>query len=206
MRARRVEHGGSAVKFKVKIDGVDHQIVFSPDGVLSVDAHRFDVKVSRTSGDRRVVQVGERSYEVRVAESDVESGAHVLELAGERVPISVMDISTGGMAPARATAMSVIGGRVTAAPAPVGAGAAKPVEPVQVAEDAGQGVLAPMPGKIVNVLVKAGDSVEAGDPVVILEAMKMENELCAPAKGVVKSVTVHKGDSVDGGRLLVAIE
>jgi pyruvate carboxylase subunit B len=63
-----------------------------------------------------------------------------------------------------------------------------------------------MPGKIVNVLVKAGDNVEAGDPVVILEAMKMENELCAPAKGAVKSVNVRKGDSVDGDRLLVAIE
>jgi biotin carboxyl carrier protein len=102
--------------------------------------------------------------------------------------------------------MSVIGGRVTAAPPPVGAGAAQPADPGQVAEDTAQGVRAPMPGKIVNVLVKAGDNVEAGDPVVILEAMKMENELCAPAKGVVKSVNVRKGDSVDGDRLLVAIE
>jgi len=88
----------------------------------------------------------------------------MLELAGERIPISVMDISSGGIAPARATAMSVIGGRVTAAPRSGGAGAAKPADPVQVAEDTAQGVRAPMPGKIVNVLVKAGDNVEAGDP------------------------------------------
>ncbi len=194
------------MKFRVKIDGVDHQIVSSPDGGLSVDAHRFDVKVSRPSGDRRMVQVGERSYEVRIAESDVEAGAHVLELAGERIPISVMDISTGGMAPARGTAMSVIGGRVTAAPAPLGGGATKPAEPPQTVKDTGQGVRAPMPGKIVNILVKAGDGLEAGDPVVILEAMKMENELCAPTKGTVRSLAVQKGDSVDSGQLLVAID
>ncbi len=194
------------MKFRVKIDGVDHQIVSSPDGTLAVDAHRFDVKLSRPSGDRRVVQVGEKSYEVRIAESDGEAGTHVLELAGERIPISVMDISMGGMTPARGTAMSVIGGRVTAAPAPVGAGAAKPAETAKVVEDTGTGVRAPMPGKIVKILVKAGDKVEAGDPVVTLEAMKMENELCAPTKGTVKSVAVQKGDSVDSGQLLVAID
>ncbi len=193
------------MKFRVKIDGVDHQVVSSPDGVLAVDSHRFDVKVSRPSGDRRVVQIGEKSYEVRIVDSDVEAGSHVLELAGERIPISVMDISSGGVAPVRGTPTSVIGGRVTAAPTPAGAGAAGPAEPGPAAGDAGQGVRAPMPGKIVKILVKAGDQVKAGDPVITLEAMKMENELCAPAGGTVKAVPVQKGDSVDGGQLLVAI-
>ncbi len=193
------------MKFRVKIDGVDHQVVSNPDGVLAVDSHRFDVKVSRPSGDRRVVQIGEKSYEVRIANSDVEAGSHVLELAGERIPISVMDISSGGVAPVRGTATSVIGGRVTAALTPAGAGAAGPAEPASAVEDAGQGVHAPMPGKIVKILVKVGDKVKAGDPVVTLEAMKMENELCAPAGGTVKAVSVGEGDSVDGGQLLVAI-
>lgn len=193
------------MKFRVKIDGVDHQVVSSPDGVLAIDSQRFDVKLSRPSEDRRVVQVGEKSYEVRIAESDVEAGSHVLEVAGERISVSVMDISSGGMAPVRGTAMSVIGGRVTAGPAPAGAGTAKPAEPAVVAEDTGQGVRAPMPGKIVKVLVKTGEKVAVGDPVVTLEAMKMENELCAPAEGTVKAVPVRQGDSVEAGQLLVAI-
>jgi biotin carboxyl carrier protein len=193
------------VKFRVKIDGMDHLVVSSPDGGLAVDSHRFDVKLSRPSGDRRVVQLGEKSYEVRIAESDVEGGSHVLELGGERIAITVMDISSGGMAPVRGTAMSVIGGRVTAGPAPAAAGVAKPAKPAPAIEDTGQGVRAPMPGKIVRILVKAGDEVEAGDPVVTLEAMKMENELCAPVGGTVKAVSVQTGDSVEGGQLLIAI-
>jgi biotin carboxyl carrier protein len=197
--------GGTSVKFRVKIDGVDHQVVSSPDGVLAVDSHRYDVKVSRPSEDRRVVQIGEKSYEVRIAHSDVSAGSHVLEVAGERIPISVMDISSGGVAPARGTATSVIGGRVTAAPSPAGAAAAGPADPSPAGGDAGQGVHAPMPGKIVKILVKPGDQVKTGDPVVTLEAMKMENELCAPAAGTVKAIAVQKGDSVEGGQLLVAI-
>ncbi len=63
-----------------------------------------------------------------------------------------------------------------------------------------------MPGKVVKVFVKEGDTVEAGDPVVVLEAMKMENEFKAPDKGVVKSVKVSEGDIVESGAILVVIE
>ena len=63
-----------------------------------------------------------------------------------------------------------------------------------------------MPGKIVNILVKPGDKVEPGQVVVILEAMKMENELTAINKGKVKSLAVEVGDSVQGGQVLVTLE
>ena len=63
-----------------------------------------------------------------------------------------------------------------------------------------------MPGKVVKVFVKEGDTVEAGDPVVVLEAMKMENEFKAPDKGVVKSVKVKEGDIVESGAILVVID
>ncbi len=69
-----------------------------------------------------------------------------------------------------------------------------------------EGIWAPMPGKIVDVLIEVGDTVEAGDVVLILEAMKMENELRAPKKGTVTSVLVKKGDSAERGQLLVALE
>jgi biotin carboxyl carrier protein len=67
-------------------------------------------------------------------------------------------------------------------------------------------VSAPMPGRIVRVLVAAGDSISARQGLVVVEAMKMENELTAPRSGVVKEVAVSEGMSVEAGRLLVRIE
>lgn len=66
-------------------------------------------------------------------------------------------------------------------------------------------VNAPMPGKIVGVKVKAGNQVSKGDVLIILEAMKMENEICAPKDGVVATVNVAVGDTVEGGDVLVSM-
>jgi pyruvate carboxylase subunit B len=66
-------------------------------------------------------------------------------------------------------------------------------------------VTAPMPGMIINVLVKEGDTVKAGDPVVILEAMKVENTLTANAGGTVMVISCKRGDSVKKGEVLVQI-
>ena len=67
-------------------------------------------------------------------------------------------------------------------------------------------VAAPMPGKVVRLLVRPGDAVRAGDGIVVVEAMKMENELKAPAAGMVKEVRVEEGKAVSGGDVLVVIE
>jgi biotin carboxyl carrier protein len=64
-------------------------------------------------------------------------------------------------------------------------------------------VKAPMPGLIIDLKVKVGDSVKTGDPLLILEAMKMENILKSPGDGVVKNVKIIKGESVEKGQVLV---
>jgi biotin carboxyl carrier protein len=69
-----------------------------------------------------------------------------------------------------------------------------------------QQVLAPMPGKVVKILVKAGDEVKARQGLVVVEAMKMENELRSPKDGRVSDVLVAEGASVEAGRLLVVVE
>jgi biotin carboxyl carrier protein len=69
-----------------------------------------------------------------------------------------------------------------------------------------QRVLAPMPGKIVRVLVKAGDAVKARQGLVVVEAMKMENELRAARDGHVREVLAAEGQSVDAGTVLVVVE
>ena len=69
-----------------------------------------------------------------------------------------------------------------------------------------QAVLAPMPGRVVRVLVAVGDAVTARQAVVVVEAMKMENELRSPKDGRVKEIAVTAGASVEAGRILVVIE
>ena len=63
-----------------------------------------------------------------------------------------------------------------------------------------------MAGAILTVLVKPGDSVKQGQPLVVLEAMKMENQITAPVAGTVKSVDVKEGESVGEGHVLVVLE
>src|SRR6478609_3739227 len=64
-------------------------------------------------------------------------------------------------------------------------------------------IKAPMPGLVIDLKVKAGDIVKAGDPLLILEAMKMENILKSPGDGTIKAVKTKKGDSVEKGQVLI---
>jgi biotin carboxyl carrier protein len=73
-------------------------------------------------------------------------------------------------------------------------------------EDGPQRILAPMPGKVVRVLVHTGDAVRASQPLVVVEAMKMENELRAGRDGHVAAIHVQEGASVEAGALVVVIE
>ena len=101
-------------------------------------------------------------------------------------------------------AYSVSVEETAAGAAPVAAAA--PKAPAAPAGAAGAvTVKAPMPGNILDVKVAAGASVKAGDVLVILEAMKMENEIVAPQDGTVASVNVNKGDTVNSGDVLVSM-
>ena len=92
---------------------------------------------------------------------------------------------------------------VAAAPAAAAPAAAAPAAPAVTG--AGDPINAPMPGTILKVNVKAGDAVKEGQVLVVLEAMKMENEILAPKNGTVTQVVVAKGASVDTGAPLVVI-
>ena len=86
--------------------------------------------------------------------------------------------------------------------APAAAPAAKPAAPA----GAGEKITAPMPGNILSVNVSAGQEVKKGDVLMVLEAMKMENEIMAPKAGKVTSVAVSKGSTVATGDLLCTVE
>ena len=85
------------------------------------------------------------------------------------------------------------------------AAAAAPAQQSNSAAAAGAKVTTPLPGTILDVFVNVGDAVKAGQTVVLLEAMKMENNIEADTAGTVKEVKVRKGDSVLEGDILVVI-
>ncbi|MDD6275099.1 MAG: biotin/lipoyl-binding protein [Clostridiaceae bacterium] len=87
-----------------------------------------------------------------------------------------------------------------AAPAPA---AAAPAAPVAVG--AGEPVTSPMPGNILDIRVAQGDAVKSGQVLIILEAMKMENEIVAPRDGVVNQIVTSKGATVDTGATLIVL-
>ena len=92
------------------------------------------------------------------------------------------------------------------AAAPVAAAPAAPAAaPAAAAPVAGEAVTAPMPGNILKVNVTVGQAVKEGDLLVVLEAMKMENEIFAPKAGTVAQVLVQKGATVDTGATMVVL-
>jgi len=134
----------------------------------------------------RIVVNGE-VYEVEIEEV----GSHgvpaiAAPVAPERVAAPVVRPAT---APPTAPPVAKTAPTKSAAPAPAGAGA----------------VTCPMPGTILQVKVRVGETVKYGQPVVILEAMKMENEIVATTSGTVQDIRVAKGATVNSGDVLVVI-
>lgn len=111
---------------------------------------------------------------------------------GKAYDVAVEEV-TGG-----ASAAPVAAAPVAAAPAPAAASAPVSAE--------GTPVKAPMPGTILDVKANVGDSVTKGQVIMILEAMKMENDIVAPCDGKIAAIVVKKGDSVNSDSLLATVQ
>ena len=109
---------------------------------------------------------------------------------------------TGASAPAAPVAAAP-----APAPAPAPAAAPAPATPAPAASIPAEGtkVGAPMPGSIVDVCVAVGDTVKVGDRLIVLESMKMENDIVAAQDGTITGIGVSKGDMVNAGDTLVVI-
>ena len=126
--------------------------------------------------------------------------------------VSAVPVSKGSTVNTGDLLVAIGGTVVAAAPAPVAAPAAAPAPVAAPAAPAapavtaaGDAVKAPMPGNILKVNVSAGQAVKEGDVLVVLEAMKMENEIMAPKAGTVTQVLVQKGSTVNTDAPLVVI-
>jgi len=114
---------------------------------------------------------------------------------GKAYDVAVEELGAGA-APVVAAPVAAV------APAPAAAPAPAPAAP---AVGAGEKVSAPMPGTILDVKVSSGASVSKGDVIMVLEAMKMENDIVAPCDGTVTSIVVKKGDTVQSGDTLATV-
>lgn len=133
------------------------------------------------------VTLNGKIYEVDVTESDA------IVTGISQVPF-VAAVPAAPAAPVAAPAEA----------APVAEAPAAPAAPVPVTADGTQ-IKAPMPGSVLAVKKNVGDAVKAGDVVVVLEAMKMENDIVAPCDGVVKSINAPKGTTVNTDDVLAVI-
>lgn len=139
----------------------------------------------RINGNEYNVDIN--SVEGNIADVTVNGASYQVEMENAPAPVQ-----KPAQAPATATAAPTA---TATAPAP------KPAAPA----GAGKPVTSPLPGVIIEVSVKEGQAVKAGQKVAVLEAMKMENEIQAPADGTVTAILVNKGDSVLEGAEIVKI-
>jgi len=146
---------------------------------------------------------------LRIAGRDYK--AEVKELTPERAVVLVdgkeyaVDLVRIGRKKMTAEAVNAITGGAAAATAPAAAAAASTApRPAPSARGEG-GITAPMPGLVLTIKVKEGDTVQAGQALLVMEAMKMENAITASYNGTVTKVYVREGDSISEGDLLVEV-
>ena len=170
-----VDTGENGRSHNVTIEGNEHSIDWRQIAALVADA-----KGNVSNGGRYSLLLGGKSYEVfacRLPKSGEDgSQAYEIQFAGQRFEVRVEDEREKALA-----------------------GSVKPVHTGEAR------VYAPMPGLVIGVAVEMGASVTLGQTVVVLEAMKMENDLAAPRAGTIKEIKVSKGQTVNQGDVLVVI-
>ena len=165
------------MKYYVTVNGEEHEVTLDEHGV-NLDGEQVSATVEAANGSPvRMVTIGDEVHRVVVRRTA--RGTYTLWLDGYRFEVEALD--------ERARTIRELAGK-----------SAGPSGPAPL--------IAPMPGLIVRVSVQAGDQVQAGQGLVVMEAMKMENELRAPAAGRVKTVLAGPGTAVEKGTVLIELE
>ena len=131
-----------------------------------------------------------------------------ISVDGKSYEVEVEDVAAGSSANIRTAPAASIASTAAAAPAPAAeapkAAPAQPAASVAPADIKGETLRAPMPGTILSVTATVGQAVKRGDILLVLEAMKMENEIVAHIDGTISGIYVQKGATVNAGDTLVA--
>lgn len=172
--------------YTLETDGNEQQVITLDGTSLAVDWRQIaplasDAQGHVEQGGRYTLLIGETSYEVfarcLARSTEGEGLTYEILIAGERFEVHVENERERALLGSLKS--SQIAGEIA--------------------------VRAPMPGLVLNVLKEAGDEVERGETVVVLEAMKMENDLTSPHSGTIKEVRVSKGQTVNQGDILLIV-
>ncbi|HAF12358.1 MAG TPA: hypothetical protein DCK93_13810 [Blastocatellia bacterium] len=168
------------MKLKAQLSNHEYAVSLNvADGVGSVeiDGRRYEVEVRELAPGEYLLMHGSNVYKCRVGAKRDSHNSFEVSLRGNVYAITVID-------PKRLRSAPTTG-----------------------ADDHGSAqIVSPMPGKIVRVLVKPGAEVEAGAGIIVVEAMKMQNEMKAPKGGLVISINAETGATVNAGDVLAVIE
>lgn len=173
-------YGRFVMKLKAQLSGNEHEISLDFDNGIAfaeVDARRYEIEIRELADGQYLLIDGSRIYRCRVETKRDGRNSFAVVLRGRSYDINMID--------------------------------PKRLRSSQTTESHGHGaaeIISTMPGKIVRVLVEAGTQVEAGAGIVIVEAMKMQNEMKAPKAGVVVSINAETGATVNAGDVLAVIE
>ena len=174
-KVHTVDAGESSPQREISIDGMTYNINWQQIAPLAADAHG-----QSSVGGRYSLLIAGKSYEVfarRVNRADEAGYRYEILIAGQRFEIAVEDEREKALTGS-----------------------------IQAAHESGDAeVRAPMPGLVLGLPMEPGAEVERGQTVVILEAMKMENDLASPIAGKVKEIRVSKGQTVNQGDVLVVV-
>jgi biotin carboxyl carrier protein len=171
------------MKLRTQLSGTDYDVslnLANGVAVVEIDGRRYELEVRELAADEYLLKNGDSVYKCRVeTKHGSVTGAELFEVVvrGKSHEVTLID-------PKRLRS-----GQMSAAHH---AGAAE--------------IVSPMPGKIVRVLVEVGASVAAGDGIIVVEAMKMQNEMKSPKAGVVVSINAGEGATVNAGDVLAVIE
>jgi acetyl/propionyl-CoA carboxylase alpha subunit len=166
------------VKYKIRIGGREYEVEKKADG-LYVSGQKFDVDLYQTAEKSFHLVAGTQGYNLEVAGFSSETKELILTVNGKKTQVLVQDefdILLAGMG--------------------MKAGGAKQSKELK----------APMPGLVVDVAASIGAKIEKGQPLIILEAMKMENVLKATGDVIVKAIEVKKGMAVEKNQVLITFE
>ena len=168
------------MKLTAEIGGEAHALELRREGArvfATVDGRAYELEARETEPGVTLFALGGRIYECRVESTGARGEGWRVDVGGSRFDVALVD-------PRRLRA--------------AGAGGAQAAGRAAVSSS--------MPGKVVRVLVERGTRVEAGDPLVVVEAMKMQNELKSPKSGTVAELRAEAGATVNAGDVLAVIE
>ncbi|HEX8709971.1 MAG TPA: biotin/lipoyl-containing protein [Pyrinomonadaceae bacterium] len=168
------------MRLTAEIEGHKHELQLTREGsrvTAEIDGRRYEVEMRASQPGTYLLLSGGRVYDCRVDRPEVGRGAVEVSIGGRSYALTLTD-------PKRLRGGS-------------GAGAQA---------DGSAQIIAPMPGKVVRVLVELGAEVQAGDGIVVVEAMKMQNEMKSPKTGKVTALRAIPGTTVNAGDVLAIIE